>query len=144
MNCCVVGHRGARGLAPENTLEGMEMGLNLADAVECDIRLTKDCGLAVIHDNTLDRTTGRSGRVADYTLKEITSINVIDGGKIPSLEMLIKLVLDLNKKLMIEVKCEDDEPLPNISPPIKFLDHPQGIEPRFPAPNAVVLPLDEG
>ena len=66
------------------------------------MRLTKDGKLAVIHDNTLDRTTGRSGRVADYTLKEITSINVIDGGKIPSLEMLIKLVAGFNKKLIIE------------------------------------------
>ena len=54
----IVGHRGAAGLAPENTLKAFRIGCeNSADAVECDIHLSKDKQIVVIHDDLLDRTT---------------------------------------------------------------------------------------
>jgi glycerophosphoryl diester phosphodiesterase len=68
----VVGHRGAARHAPENTLESFRLGAEMgADAIELDVHLTADRQLAVIHDDTLDRTTDRTGRVADLTMDEI-------------------------------------------------------------------------
>jgi glycerophosphoryl diester phosphodiesterase len=61
----VVGHRGASGHAPENTLPSFELAVSSgADALELDVHLTADGVAAVIHDPTLDRTTDRSGLVA--------------------------------------------------------------------------------
>ncbi len=68
----VVGHRGAARHAPENTLESFRLGVEMgADAIELDVHLTADGQLAVIHDETLERTTDRTGRVADLTMDEI-------------------------------------------------------------------------
>ncbi|MGQ0702613.1 MAG: glycerophosphodiester phosphodiesterase [Gemmatimonadales bacterium] len=60
----VIAHRGASGLAPENTLEALELGLGQgADALEFDVRLA-GCGTPVLmHDPTIDRTTGVTGPV---------------------------------------------------------------------------------
>jgi glycerophosphoryl diester phosphodiesterase len=68
----VVAHRGASRLAPENTMEAFRLGLELgADAIELDVHLTADGQLAVIHDETLERTTDRTGRVADLAMDAI-------------------------------------------------------------------------
>jgi glycerophosphoryl diester phosphodiesterase len=68
----VVAHRGASTQAPENTMEAFRLGVEAgADAIELDVHLTADGQLAVIHDETLDRTTDRTGRIADLTMDEI-------------------------------------------------------------------------
>ena len=68
----VVAHRGASAEAPENTMEAFRLGVDAgADAIELDVHLTADGQLAVIHDDTLDRTTDRTGRVADLTMDQI-------------------------------------------------------------------------
>lgn len=68
----VVAHRGASAQAPENTMEAFRLGVEAgADAIELDVHLTADGELAVIHDETLDRTTDRTGRVADLTMAAI-------------------------------------------------------------------------
>ena len=68
----VVAHRGASAQAPENTLEAFRLGVEAgADAIELDVHLTADGQLAVIHDETLDRTTDRSGPVAGLTMDDI-------------------------------------------------------------------------
>lgn len=68
----VVAHRGASAQAPENTMEAFRLGVEAdADAIELDVHLTADGQLAVIHDDTLDRTTDRTGRVAELTMDEI-------------------------------------------------------------------------
>lgn len=68
----VVAHRGASQRAPENTMAAYRLAVELgADAVELDVHLTEDGQLAVIHDETLDRTTDRTGRVADMTMDAI-------------------------------------------------------------------------
>lgn len=72
----IVGHRGAKGEAPENTLAGFtyaqQRGLR---AVEFDVRLTKDNQVVVMHDATVDRTTNGSGAVQDLTLAELTALD---------------------------------------------------------------------
>lgn len=68
----VVAHRGAAARAPENTMEAFRLGVEAgADAIELDVHLTADGQLAVIHDETLDRTTDRTGRIAEMTMDEI-------------------------------------------------------------------------
>jgi glycerophosphoryl diester phosphodiesterase len=68
----IVAHRGAAAQAPENTMEAFRLGVEAgADAIELDVHLTADGQLAVIHDETLERTTDRTGRVADLTMEQI-------------------------------------------------------------------------
>lgn len=68
----VVAHRGASQHRPENTLPSFELGVEQgADAIELDLHLTADGELAVIHDDTLERTTDRTGSVAALRMHEI-------------------------------------------------------------------------
>ena len=68
----VVAHRGASARAPENTLEAFRLAHEAgADAIELDVHLTADGQLAVIHDETLDRTTDLTGAVATLHMAEV-------------------------------------------------------------------------
>src|SRR3989338_187022 len=110
MNQYIVGHRGAIGLAPENTLKAFKIGCGSnVEVVECDIKMSKDKKLIVIHDNTLDRTTNGEGWVRDFTLEELKKLDAGDGETIPTLDEVINLVMDYNKKLIIEIKGESWE-----------------------------------
>lgn len=72
----VVAHRGASAQAPENTMEAFRLGVEAgADAIELDVHLTADGQLAVIHDETLDRTTDRTGRIAELTMDQVREAN---------------------------------------------------------------------
>ena len=99
-----IGHRGARAYEPENTLlsfrKALEMGV---DAIEFDVRRTKDNHLVVIHDADVKRTTNGKGLVADFTLKEIKDLSTEKGGKIPTLEEVLEL-LDSKVKILVELK----------------------------------------
>ena len=71
----VFAHRGGCALGPENTLATFDAGLATgADGLELDVQLSSDGVLVVCHDTTLDRTTAESGRVADRTAAQLTSI----------------------------------------------------------------------
>ncbi|MBW3612908.1 MAG: hypothetical protein KY392_03500, partial [Chloroflexi bacterium] len=68
----IVAHRGASRQAPENTMEAFRLGVEAgADAIELDVHLTANNQLVVIHDDNLDRTTDRTGAVAELTMDEI-------------------------------------------------------------------------
>jgi glycerophosphoryl diester phosphodiesterase len=68
----IVAHRGAAADAPENTMLAYQLAVEMgADAIELDVHLTKDGKLALIHDETLDRTTNLSGPVAAKTMAQI-------------------------------------------------------------------------
>jgi glycerophosphoryl diester phosphodiesterase len=68
----VVAHRGAAADAPENTMPAYQLAVDLgADAVEVDVHLTADGKLALIHDETLDRTTNLTGPIAAMTMAQI-------------------------------------------------------------------------
>jgi glycerophosphoryl diester phosphodiesterase len=72
----VIAHRGSSAEAPENTLPAFEAALRHgADSIELDVRLTADGAPVVIHDDTLDRTTDRTGPVAALTLAELRSVD---------------------------------------------------------------------
>lgn len=88
-----VGHRGAAGLEPENTLRGFRRAIELGvDFVECDVHLTRDGRLAVIHDETVDRTTDGHGSVSGFTWDELRRLDAGMRERIPALEEVLETV----------------------------------------------------
>jgi glycerophosphoryl diester phosphodiesterase len=72
----VIGHRGNRAHAPENTLESLAQAAALgADALEFDVHLSRDGVPVLLHDPTLDRTTDASGPVRDRTVAELAKVD---------------------------------------------------------------------
>lgn len=72
----VVAHRGASAQAPENTMEAFRLAVDAgADAIELDVHLTADGQLAVIHDDTVDRTTDGTGAVVGFQLRELRRLD---------------------------------------------------------------------
>jgi glycerophosphoryl diester phosphodiesterase len=81
----IVAHRGAKNLAPENTIAAFEAAAALgADYMEVDVRPTRDKRLILMHDATVDRTTNGHGAVAALTFEEIRRLDAGGGQKIPS------------------------------------------------------------
>jgi len=102
-----IGHRGACGHAPENTLASMKQALAFGvHGIEFDIQMSKDGEPVVIHDDTIDRTTNGSGLVSAYTLKELQILNAGGGQRIPSLRNVLDMV-DKRCRLFIELKAEN-------------------------------------
>lgn len=88
----VIGHRGAAGLAPENTLAGFRRAVALGvDAVELDVHVV-DGELVVIHDDTVDRTTDGTGALEDYRLGPLRELDAGDGERIPLLAEVLEAV----------------------------------------------------
>ncbi len=96
----IIAHRGASAYAPENTLAAFSLALKQnADAIELDVKLTRDRHVIVIHDQTVDRTTEGRGDVRNLTLSEIRKLDAgshfdcaFQGEPIPTLEEVLKAV----------------------------------------------------
>lgn len=73
------------------------------DMVECDVFLTKDDQLVVLHDNKLDRTTNGTGYIRDYSYNELLKLKTNNGQNIPTLAQLLDLI-DKRCKILIEIK----------------------------------------
>lgn len=83
----IVGHRGARGLAPENTIKAIKTGLaEGVDGIEFDIHPTKDGHLVLLHDDSFLRTCGVNKNVKSLTLDQIRKIRTKEGESIPTLQ----------------------------------------------------------
>ena len=68
----IVGHRGARGEAPENTAAGFQVAMEAGvTEIELDVRLSRDGHLIVVHDANVTRTTGERGKAHHYTLSQL-------------------------------------------------------------------------
>jgi glycerophosphoryl diester phosphodiesterase len=108
----VIGHRGAAGYAPENTLESIHTAADMGvEWVELDVKLTKDDVPIIFHDDLLDRTTNGSGRVVEMTYEEIKQLEAgswfadsFTGIKIPTLEEAIDVLIERNLGLNLEIK----------------------------------------
>lgn len=107
----VIAHRGASAYAPENTLAAFRKAIELrADALELDVRQTKDSQLVVIHDASVHRTTDGEGEVREFAFSDLKKL---DAGswfdeqfryeRIPTLQEVIRL-LDSSTTLIIEIK----------------------------------------
>ena len=99
----VIGHRGASQRFPENTLLSFQKALEAgAHAVELDVRLSRDGVPVVIHDATVDRTTGTSRAVGDLSLRELAGLDAGRGERIPSLADVLDGFREL--PLLVEIK----------------------------------------
>jgi glycerophosphoryl diester phosphodiesterase len=106
----VFGHRGVKGHAPENTLEGFRMAKDLGvDGIEFDVHMSRDGHLVVIHDDDVGRTTNGNGLVRDMTLSQLKMLDAgvkfgkeWRGAKIPTVEEVFSQIEGL--KFKIEIK----------------------------------------
>ncbi len=100
----IVGHRGAKGVKPENTLSAIEYAIETGvDIVEVDVRRTKDNQLILLHDPDFKRWTGRAIKPSDLTFEEIKTSITIDGESVATLEEAIQTI-DGKVGLFIEIK----------------------------------------
>ena len=105
----VVGHRGAAGAKPENTLTGFRYATDLGvDYVECDVHLSRDERLVVMHDAQVDRTTDGTGSIAALDFDAIRALDAGDGEQVPTLDEVLALVQG-RVKLLCELKGEGVE-----------------------------------
>ena len=76
----LVAHRGGSALAPENTFAAFDRAAALgADALEIDVRLTRDGTVVVFHDESTERLTGRPGTIEERTLAEVRALDAAHG-----------------------------------------------------------------
>ena len=109
----VIGHRGAAGHAPENTLAGIRRARALGIGwVEFDAKLTADGRCILFHDETLDRTTDGAGRVAALTAAEVARLDAgswfgadFAGERVPGLAQALATVTELGLRPDIEIKA---------------------------------------
>jgi glycerophosphoryl diester phosphodiesterase len=100
-----VGHRGARAYEPENTLRSFNKAIELGvDAIELDVRKTKDNEIIVMHDADVKRTTNGEGLVRDLTLEEIKNLTSEKNEKIPTLEEALD---SLNRKVKVFIELKE-------------------------------------
>jgi len=111
----IIAHRGASHDAPENTLAAVQLAWQQqADAVEVDVRLSKDGRLIVIHDANTRRTAKVRRKVSDQTLAELRSLDAgrgkgrqWSGERIPTLDEVVATVPE-GRRLFVELKCGPD------------------------------------
>ena len=113
-----IAHRGASGHAPENTLAAFELASEMgADAIETDLRLTRDGVVVAVHDADLQRTTGAGGLVAGMTAAEIRELDAAarwkGGAKvptqvIPTLGEILQLAREKRLRCYLEIKATRD------------------------------------
>lgn len=107
----IIAHRGASATAPENTMAAFKKAIeDKAQAIEVDVRLTRDNEVVVIHDSRLERTTNGRGKIADYYLKDLQTLDngfwfhpKYSGEKILTLSQIIKLT---NNKIGINIEIK--------------------------------------
>ncbi len=110
----VIAHRGASGLAPENTMASFERAVELGVLfIETDLHLTRDARFVAIHDATLERTTNGRGKVSDFTLAELRSLDnglwydrQYEGQRLPTLEDILEFARKRDVVFYLEVKYE--------------------------------------
>jgi glycerophosphoryl diester phosphodiesterase len=108
----LIGHRGARNSAPENTLAGIRQGHREGVTwVEFDVKLTSDSHAILMHDETLERTTDGRGPVRAATLADIRRLDAGSsfgpawrGEKVPTLAETMALLAELDMGFNLEIK----------------------------------------
>ncbi|MEO8889607.1 MAG: glycerophosphodiester phosphodiesterase family protein [Jatrophihabitantaceae bacterium] len=132
----VVAHRGASSVVAEHTLAAYVTAIESgADALECDVRLTRDGHLVCVHDRTVNRTSDGRGVVSDFDLATLTALDfsswhgelpnsadqllndtpylagvapdhLEDGGRVLTLEKLLALVHDASRPVKLLVETK--------------------------------------
>lgn len=99
----IIGHRGAMGYEPENTLRSLDRAIrDGVDAVEFDVHCLTDGEIVLIHDPTLERTTNGTGFVSEKTYDQIKKLNAGKGEHVPTLREALTLI-DRRVPVIIEL-----------------------------------------
>ncbi len=103
----IVGHRGASGYEPENTLRSFKRAIKMgAPMIELDVFQCKSGEIVVMHDETVDRTTNGKGYVKDLNWGYLKNLDAGSGEHVPLLSQVFDLV---NKKVTINIEIKDPE-----------------------------------
>lgn len=110
----IIGHRGAPGYAPENTLASFRKAVELgATFIETDLRLSHDARFVAMHDPTLDRTTNGRGLVRDFTLAQLRELDAgawygqkFASERIPTLDEILQFAREADVVFYLEIKHE--------------------------------------
>ncbi len=111
----IVAHRGVPREVPENTIPSFERALELgADAIELDVRLTRDRVPVVFHNFYLDEVTAASDPVFDYTLDELRDVEILNvvgdiGGRY-RIPMLREVLETFGGRMGFEIEIKGPEP----------------------------------
>lgn len=99
-----IGHRGAAGYEPENTLRSFRKAIALgADMIECDVRLCRSGEPVVFHDSRLNRTTNGHGLVSK---KAIGELKTLDAGKKEQIPMLAEVIRAFHGKVKFNIELK--------------------------------------
>lgn len=112
----IIGHRGAKDLAPENTLASIRKALeHHVDEIEIDLRVTRDGKVVLAHDASVRTPSGAKFAIATHTLEELRS-------RKPNLATFEEAVRDINRQVPMYVEVKPKVPLePIIKQVKKFL-----------------------
>jgi len=103
--CLVIGHRGASGIEPENTLRAFEKAHKIgADGIELDIFLTRDQRVVVTHDDNTYRVTKHNREVTRSTFRELQELDFGKKEKIPLLSEVFDHFLKKFSVINVEIK----------------------------------------
>lgn len=107
-----IGHRGAKGYEPENTLIGFHKAIDLGvDCIELDVHLSADNEIIVIHDHSIDRTTNGKGPVNTLSLQELKKFRINKIHEIPTLVEVLNLV---NKNYVVNIELKTPETIDKV------------------------------
>ncbi len=132
----VIAHRGASAHAPENTLAAFELAVAQgADAIEFDVKLTRDGHVVVLHDQTVDRTTDGRGDLREFPLEALRQLDAgarfadrFRGERIPTLEEVFEAV---GRRILINIELTNyATPLDGLVPAVAALVKKFGLEER--------------
>ncbi len=108
----IVGHRGAAGVKPENTISSIDYAIkNGADVVEIDVRRTKDNKIILLHDPDFKRLTGRSISPRDVDYNFIRKNITIEGEHVPTLDEVLSFV---NGKVGVFIEIKEPETVDDV------------------------------
>lgn len=110
----ILGHRGARARAPENTLAAFELALDEgADGVELDVRFDGEGEVVVLHDRNLERVTdARDTRdVEELQRSDLDQIDVGSGERVPRLSTVLDFIRGRRARVNVELKRDVRHPL---------------------------------
>ena len=107
-----IGHRGAKGYEPENTLIAFEKAIDLnVDGIELDVHLSLDKEIIVIHDETIDRTTNEKGFVNQFSSLQLQELGI---------PKLIEVLTILNRQCFVNIELKGIE---TAKPVVELVEH---------------------
>jgi len=111
-----IGHRGARGYAPENTLLSIELALEQgARWIEIDVR-EHHGELIVIHDKYLERTTNGIGHIYQH---DLDALKQFDAGNEQSIPTLMEVIKHIDRRAILNIELKD---MASAQPTLKLIN----------------------